>query len=265
MIEGHIIFPAHTTLVFVGGSNVFRPLSLGSVSSSVSRLLCGLWLRLTCSPFSRAEVVLKGGYGFTYLEEMTAIECCNLHKSKLELQSWRIGQANVFCAWCSTQACQHRDTWQQSCSTSYFDDLVAATYIFANDYLQENSSVPVYSKELPFLLQEHLQARHHHHHHHHHHHPPPFAASLLRRFHHVRLAVPKLLLRRALWHQRCQRRASASSQRESQRWDTGDPEWSWTGWVTLWCLHIDDHQLSDIVNDNSILRLWIVNQQQHWD
>ena len=47
-----MIFPTHTTL------------SSGFMSSIFLRLLCGLWLRLTCSPFSRAEVVLKGGYGF---------------------------------------------------------------------------------------------------------------------------------------------------------------------------------------------------------
>ena len=81
-----MILPTHTTL------------SSGFMSSIFLRLLCGLWLRLTCSPFSRAEVVLKGGYGFrmdSYIFKKW-LHCWNRHKSKLELQSWRIGQAKCF-------------------------------------------------------------------------------------------------------------------------------------------------------------------------
>lgn len=77
-----MIFPTHTTL------------SSGFMNSIFLRLLCGLWLRLTCSPFSRAEVVLKGGYGFTYLQKMTVF----LESSQIQTwtTNWRIGQAKCF-------------------------------------------------------------------------------------------------------------------------------------------------------------------------
>ena len=87
VIQGRMIFPTYTTL------------SSGFMNSIFLRLLCGLWLRLTCSPFSRAEVVLKGGYGFimdSYIFKKW-LYSWNRHKSKIELQSWRIRQANVSC------------------------------------------------------------------------------------------------------------------------------------------------------------------------
>lgn len=72
-----MIFPTHTTL------------SSGFMSSIFLRLLCGLWLRLTCSPFSRAEVVLKGGYGFTCLQEMTVfLESSQIQTLTTKLKDW---------------------------------------------------------------------------------------------------------------------------------------------------------------------------------